>query len=485
MPPDRWFRRDELQAAHNVYEFFVTLYRSCTHSSQVESVRRLLGSAGDDRPDSIDDDPAIVQLVEFFEKAREFVWLHEFGATRDKAIHVLDMVLDEADESMHAAACAYAVQLLDPIVGSAMEQDQVLTYPTVPDYDGWTLVYRGHRFFARYRHDADIDAPPPLEHGTFDQVLDLHWCYVVASERPNNFIAWDVVRVPAHVDANLAEQAEVRITLLSWPHTYDKFEVRMQPGERRFRVHPKFGERDIATIADAVMEQAKSGCALIMLPELVASPELRIQIGNDLKANPDQIGLLLPGSAHIQDTEGRWRNRVTALDSAGAELKQLWHDKMTQFEISRSALATFGMPVPAHTEPILEDIEVTPRRVRFFESATLGRFAIVICRDMLEDPFPDLCRRHRPDHIFVLSMTPTVAAFRHGCEALGRDIDAAIYLVNIDGCPNDHATYVYAPFKGQHLTTPRKLDDEHRICARRVTFGQEYTDQVFELPSFV
>lgn len=479
MPLDLSLQAERLTTAENVFEFFLVLFEACADLSEVEELRQQLAEPSGAWLDELARDLNVSALTDYVSGAGEFGWDLDFQRTRKGALRLLQIALERADSQMAGVVCAHFLQVLDPLVGSIMRQRRLLTYPTQPRYKGLTLVYRGRRFFPNYRESIAQKAPPELEHGTFDQVMHLQSCYVVEPERRNDYIEWRVIRMPAHVESTFAEQACPRIFLLAWPHDDNKFAVDIDDTTHTFRVRPVYDVSMAMAAARALQGELESGpgYALAILPELVAGDALRQQIQASIAAVPFRVGLVLPGSEHTQ-ADGKWRNRVVAIDPLGRDLADVFHDKISQFELTDHSR-------PAHTRKVLEGISTSPRRVTFLHSDVLGRIAIVICRDMLEPPFAALCLRHRPDHIFVLAMNHDgMAAFHEKCSNLGKLIDAAIYVVNAGGCPRTHPSYVYLPFSGRHRYEPESIDTPHATCGRRIAFGAHgFTDETFPLTS--
>jgi predicted amidohydrolase len=151
---------------------------------------------------------------------------------------------------------------------------------------------------------------------------------------------------------------------------------------------------------------AQEDVSLLVMPELTVGPTLLRTIGKELarhnfrrKAAPRPV-LVVAGSRHLQDQNGRWINRATVLDHTGhpCTIRSLtsdgwgqdryWaHDKIDRFGISKNdlkgnehLLKQLGLDddqIGGACEP-----QLVGRDVQVVDSS-LGRLCLLICIDFL------------------------------------------------------------------------------------------------------
>ena len=179
-----------------------------------------------------------------------------------------------------------------------------------------------------------------------------------------------------------------------------------------------------------------------------------------LAASPNQIGMVIPGSRHLEIAPGVWRNRCTALDPMGNECN-VTHDKITRYALPKKMAAQHGR------DTTIETIECTeaPRSIRLYDSFTLGRFAVLICRDVIEPQVPEFLRQHSLDHLFVRAMTPDLGDFLGPCSELGHILDAGVFVVNTP-FETPHPALIYMPVRVEPALEECP-DGHHEVCLHR------------------
>jgi hypothetical protein len=195
--------------------------------------------------------------------------------------------------------------------------------------------------------------------------------------------------------------------------------------------------KKVQTIAE------EGGASVVVFPELTANPDLVAGLKSRLAALPNRIGLVIPGSRHAEIFPGVWRNRCTALDPIGSD-STVTHDKVTRFALPRKMAADYGQ----RGEVEFIECSEAPRCIKLYDSFTLGRFAVLICRDVIEPQIPEFLRQHFLDHVFVVAMTPDLRDFLGPCSQLGRVLDAGIFVANM---PFDapQPALIYVPVRGK------------------------------------
>ena len=346
-----------------------------------------------------------------------------------------------------------------------------LTYPAKPPSNGYTLVRKpGTGFYSQYRAKKDLDAPPlkeelepptPLTHGEFTESLGLASTYVVDPMVGERYFEWSIERAPVLSESVWREQmaqGQLSFVLVSFPHATVK--PTLEFGERCFLVKD-LGPSE-ADVGKEVLEKVRAvakdgGASVVIFPELTAGGDLVSGIKSLLAASPNRIGMLIPGSRHVEVSRGVWRNRSTALDPIGRE-SNVTHDKVTRYPLPREMASQYGRNKAVETIECSEG----PRRIRLYDSFTLGRFAVLICRDVIEPQVPEFLRQHFVDHIFVLAMTRDLGEFLRPCSELGRILDAGVFVANMP-FEAPHPALIYIPVRGK-----QKLEEcpqgEHEVC---------------------
>ncbi len=462
----------------NLYELFLSLYRSVAENGVSEVVRALFSPWGSAeyrewRNALLPSFDAIA--AEIGNNAND--WIDDFRTKRDRLLARLRLLCDDFDtaiDSTHreVALVVTALRELDPIAGQALNfPPGALTYPAKPPSNGYTLVRKpGTGFYGQYRAKKDLDAPPlkeelepptPLTHGEFTESLGLASTYVVDPMVGERYFEWSIERAPALSESVWREQmaqGQLSFVLVSFPHATVK--PTLEFGERCFLVKD-LGSSE-ADVGKEVLEKVRAvakdgGASVVIFPELTAGGDLVSGIKSLLAASPNRIGMLIPGSRHVEVSRGVWRNRSTALDPMGRE-SNVTHDKVTRYPLPREMASQYGRNKAVETIECSEG----PRRIRLYDSFTLGRFAVLICRDVIEPQVPEFLRQHFVDHIFVLAMTRDLGEFLRPCSELGRILDAGVFVANMP-FEAPHPALIYIPVRGKP-----KLEEcpegEHEVC---------------------
>ena len=420
-----------------LYDLFLSLYRSVAENGVSEIVREVFSYWGPSeyREWRISSHPSCDVIAnEVGDNPND--WIDDF-ATKKQALLMRLQGLTEDSESPGAlmqrevALVVTALRELDGIVGRALTfPPGRLTYPSPPSTDNYTLVRkRGPGFYSRYRMNNNLEAPPPLAHGEFRESLGLVSTYVAHPLAGEHYFEWNIERVSALSESVWREQmahGQLSFAMLAFPHA--SFKPTFEFGEHCFLLRD-LGPSE-ADIGKEVLEKVRAilehgGTSILVFPELTASSSLVSGMKSLLAASPNQIGMVIPGSRHIEIAPGVWRNRCTALDPIGNECN-VAHDKVTRYALPKKMAAQYGR------DTTIETIECTeaPRSIRLYDSFTLGRFAVLICRDVIEPQLPEFLRQHSLDHLFVLAMTPDLNDFLGPCSELGRILDAGVFVVN-------------------------------------------------------
>lgn len=440
----------------NLCDLFLSLYRSIAENGVSEVVRDMFSFwRSSEYPDWNNSSHPSCDAIAKEIGNNPNDWIDDFSAMKDRLLAKLRSlggeVESQSDAMQHEVGCVVtALRELDAIVGKVFAfPSEPLTYPSPPRSNGYTLVHKpGPGFYSRYRVKNSLEAPPPLVHGEFRESLGLASTYVVHPLAGEHYFEWTIHRVSALSESVWREQinrGQISFALLSFPHDTMKptFEFRgncflvkdLGPSE------PDVDKKVVEKVATTVKQ---GGASVLLFPELTASGDLVSGLKSLLAGSPNRIGLVIPGSRHAEDSPGVWRNRCTALDPMGRE-SNVTHDKMTRYALPRKIAAHYGR------DEAVETLECTgaPRRIRLYDSPTLGRFAVLICRDVIEPQIPEFLRQHFLDHIFILAMTPDLGDFVEPCSELGRILDAGVFVVNTAfGAPPQPAL-LYVPVRGE------------------------------------
>jgi hypothetical protein len=455
-----------------LYDLFVSLYRSVAENGLSETVREVFSYWGSAKyRDWRDFSHPFCEAIATEIGNNPNDWIDDFAAMKDRLLarlSALGDVFEMLEDAKHreVALIVIALRELDPIVGKALTfPPGQLTYPSPPRSDDYTLVRKpGPGFYSRYRVKDDLEAPPPLAHGEFRESLGLASTYVVHPLGGEHYFEWSIERASALTESVWREQLareELSFTLLAFPHI--TFKPTLEFGEHCFWVKD-LGPSE-PDINKEVMEKVSAilkngGTSVLLFPELTASSALVSGLKSLLAASPNQVGMVIPGSRHLEISGGVWRNRCTALDPTGHN-SNVTHDKVTRYALPRKVAVLYGR------DEAVETIECTeaPRRIRLYDSFTLGRFAVLICRDMIEPHVREFLRQHFLDHIFVLAMTPDLADFLEPCSELGRILDAGVFVVNTP-FDDPHPAMMYVPVRGEP-TLESCPHGEHEVCLHR------------------
>jgi hypothetical protein len=462
--------------AANLYDLFLSLYRSVAENGVSEIVREVFSSwesteYSEWRNSTHPHCDAITNAI----GSNPNDWIDDFSSVKDRLLAKLKALGSDVetllDARHHEVGCVVtALRELDVIIGQALAfPPGSLTYPSPPRSNGYTLVRKpGPGFYTRYRAKENLEIPPPLEHGEFRESLGLVSTYVAHPLAGEHYFEWTIHRAPALAESVWREQMErgqLSFALVSFPHATMKptFEF----GKNCFLVkdlgpsEPDVDEKVVERVG-AIVKQG--GASVILFPELTASSALVSGLKSLLAGSPSQVGMLIPGSRHVQVSPGVWRNRCTALDPMGHESK-VTHDKITRYALPRKVAASYGR------DEAIETVECTeaPRRIRLYDSFALGRFAVLICRDVIEPQVPEFLRQHFLDHIFVLAMTPDLEDFLGPCSDLGRILDAGVFVVNTPFGPRPQPALIYVPVRGEP-TLEACPQGVHEVCLHLAAF---------------
>jgi hypothetical protein len=402
-------------------------------------------------------------------------WQHDFDAARREMVRTFFEVLGSlSTEEERLAAMVVLLRELDRVVGDVLSASSTPTWPSPPGSD-WTVVGCNKRFF-------DSDLPSPKEDLRFVEALALDHVRLVHSVPGWDWslqrLPWELDELMADATANSPNGPSPSIVLFSpWlDNVLDTVDV--DENVMTFRMNPR--PLDVATY-DALCHVLDAPATVVMLPELTYSTDLAARLSAKLRCGSG-IGLVLAGSEHEMQGNATFRNRCHAIEGDGRFAPHLVHDKTCPFPLplalSRKLATERKLPRALQRidrgRTFVEGIAPSSR-CTLFESNTLGRFVIGICRDFLDSPnFVAMCQQLAPDHVFVPAMSQSLTLFHQGCRALGGDIGAAIYVVNARTHAGTEAGSVYIPRRGSGW--PKVLEvtpglDEKAPFAWRVTLG--------------
>ena len=360
----------EHDRAANLYDLFLGLYRSVAENGVSEIVRSVFSYWGSaEYREWRNSSHPYCDLIANEIGNNPNDWIDDFSAMKHRLLAMLKALGEEVETlgaaAHHEVACVVtALRELDPIVGQALGfPTGPLTYPSPPRSNGYTLVRKsGPGFYSRYRVHNKLEAPPPLEHGEFRKSLGLVSTYVVHPLVGEHYFEWTIQRAPALIESVWRKQmsrGQLSFVLLSFPH--GAIELTFEFGENCFLVKdlgPSEPDLD-RTVLDSVEKMAKQGgVAVLLFPELTASSALVSGLKSLLAGSPNRIGMVIPGSRHLEVSAGVWRNRCMALDPTGRE-SNVTHDKITRYALPRKTAARYGRneavetivygSTPAHT----------------------------------------------------------------------------------------------------------------------------------------
>ncbi len=494
-PTDALF--DELRAATSAPELFRRIYAFLARPAHAEDVRKIFmappSALGYDVRHAIA--PLDDRLAQLFQQHTTVDWDFDFVGSRDALIDRLsDFSMDARGIHNTLGALVLALRHLDSPVGAILQRESPPHYPPQPDRDGFTVVHRGRHVFAELRNafenerdvedgqESRTETPPPLEHDAFPGVLELHHTYVVSPEVPSVVSGWTAAWIPKVVDDQLPGNQPLRIALVSCPHGREGLTVDIDsasdPAAWVYRVTCTPDEPLVADLTQALEEETARRTAVIALPELMGSARSDQLFTSYLGDHRYRVGLVLPGSKHVQDgPPGRreWRNQVDAIDSTGRPLPGIGHRKVSRFPLPESFVSELRPDLLSGLRSgreVLEGIDTAPRELRIYCSREWGRFTIGICRDLLEPAFQHFCVTHKPDHIIVLAMTQQTDDFVQVARTLGRQADAGVYIVNAGFSHAVAPGVVYVPFRSLAKRPALICTAGHRVCVTTVELNQ-------------
>lgn len=186
-------------------------------------------------------------------------------------------------------------------------------------------------------------------------------------------------------------------------------------------------------ICDALVQLLDMGADLVVLPELVAGPDLVGKLSACL-AQRAVAGLATPvlvlaGTQMVADRDGARRNRAVILDGAGSEV---WHqDKLHAYCFTAAAQQAASHPLGI--DELLdrhEDISLEPRTLVVVDLSASQRLVVLTCEDFIQE------QPHRSVIIDICATTllvPIMAPSRAEPPAQGWVTDAAMNYVRHPG----------------------------------------------------
>jgi hypothetical protein len=393
----------------------------------------------------------------------------------------------EAKSYREELAIAYAIELLkrlDELTGSLLQLDGRLCHPANPGADEYAIVLKP----AQPYYAGDV-SPVTREPATLraDLWMLLKRTYVV---RPDGQmpLKWTIRRLPPEVDALFDDdKAQHRVLLVSFPHDARDLRLEVDLTEGKFQVR---GFHDAAELE--IREQLSptlrphlesARWSVILCSEYGGTPAVRQRFQELLRSNPEHAAIVFPGTALEHDAHGRRENCCRAIVPASVEADHLpRHAKLSRFAITPShAPRDIQEQLRARVPPVLvEDIDVEHAALTIWHSSAIGRFAVLTCRDVLEEALRPLLRSHYLDHLFVPAMSPALDDFLQAGIDLAAAMGAGMYVANaaLATTPGQKRPVAlgYRPFRGAHVPAQAmawcERDDDHRVCARGFDFAR-------------
>jgi hypothetical protein len=461
---------DLIRRAVDPFALYITLVKGLTSEENREISGRLLQSAGLGRhPSRVSADQRIG--LEIVLNGVDFVLL------RERFAEIASAWTPSADE--RELSVALAIELLsrmDHVVAELLLAEKQLTYPSSPSPDKYAIVLKP---LSRYDFGGTPygpeDAAPETLRVQFWTLLRETYAVAPAQATSSRF-PWSIRRIPAEVDAILKEQQDRHgILLVSVPHHSEDLATEVDEHRRRYRVTglQEGAEQricgEISTLLESRPEDAT--WSVIVAAEYSATPLVRRTFQERIEQA--KTAFILPGSAR-ELNDGRFENCCRSIGPAGTSEDDLpRHAKMIRHPMTESQAPAAMRPVIQRIKPphLLEDIDVAHCALTIWDSAALGRFAVLTCRDVLDEDLRSLLRSHFIEHLFVPAMSVTLDDFLNKGTELAGFLGAGLYVANAplvdpqDGSPKP-AAVGYRPIRGGHRTAlatcPPGL---HGVCA--------------------
>lgn len=193
-------------------------------------------------------------------------------------------------------------------------------------------------------------------------------------------------------------------------------------------------------LATLIQDAKNEELHLLVLPELSVPGDMREMLIGALRSNaaPSLLGIIA-GSFHVWRQEGGHpHNEAAVLSGRGV----LWcHDKRGYFRVTKGQVEglmrhRFAEPLPPLRDVIVEGIEQGD--VLRVLDTTLGRLAIIVCADVLDESggYLPALRRARPDFVFFVSMSGKCGPFLVVAEQLAQLQVSSLYVNAASVCPS-------------------------------------------------
>ncbi|WEN13784.1 hypothetical protein PY254_11060 [Rhodanobacter sp. AS-Z3] len=233
---------------------------------------------------------------------------------------------------------------------------------------------------------------------------------------------------------------------------------------RRYSIgeHPGARAAIHARVSAALALLVAEGAELVLMPELVASPDLTVLIAEELAArrrnglhNPH---LVLVGTQLVKDVDDKVRNRARVLNAEG---DTVWEqDKLHAYRFSAKEQAEADHPMGLDDlVDRTEAIDVEPRTLYIVDLSPTQRVTILTCEDFIQ---PDPHRAVVADIVATTILVPIMSGRRAG-QHLGWIQDAAMNYVRHPG-----ATCVVANSGTLLGLTPEGWQFGHVVAPLRV-----------------
>jgi hypothetical protein len=207
------------------------------------------------------------------------------------------------------------------------------------------------------------------------------------------------------------------------------------------------------SIADYIQHEARDDLDtvhIVAAPELTLATESLSSIIEAIETRRNAAWIVFPGSYHIRK-QGGIINRAPVY--LGGVLRQ------TDFaagspHTDTAAVKSIPVVFPDHHRKFVEEINGDESFTHLLDTS-IGRIAVMICRDFLDDDLRTEVVRMDVDHLFVLSMSPDSGVKFRTAMDITSNYRSACFFVNAFTGKSPHAAH-RAPLKKKKVKWMRK-----------------------------
>ena len=205
-----------------------------------------------------------------------------------------------------------------------------------------------------------------------------------------------------------------RDTVLATVHpnrSLSEFDFPTSPDSRAFPIRPADEARQLGEIDRLLASAVRARASIVVLPELAVTPSMSDALQTWV-TRPDGPALLVGGSCHYNDPDGRRRNRSMCWVRGRPD--PVVHDKFS-----------------AADRPVREDIEPEAHpEIRVYVTADRCHLVIVICRDLLNPAAVHALSEVGANLVLVPAMSETLTAFGGAAAQLVGSCQAVVAVAN-------------------------------------------------------